>query len=469
MNKIICDVCGTMYPENASQCPICGCAKPADAAVTPEEGTSAENAAGAYVYTKGGRFSKNNVRKRNKNAVKTAKTAKAAAPAAAPKKSQEVNSDAEQNPENSNKGLIIAIVLLIVAIVGMLCYIFFTYFAGDLFAAETTPTTTAPTTTQASVTTNNEIKCQDLDLQVPNNEITLDKPDHAWLLNVVASPADTTDTITYTTSDPSVVLVSEDGRVTAVANGTATITVTCGDVVKQCQVVCNIATEPTTEETTEATTEETTEETTEATTKPTEEKPDLSKFHTDVLGSKYDNDCRLGVGESCTIVLRDGDGNKVDVTWSATVEGYFTIDGYKITGVKATPSDPNEADKIRATCTYEGEEFSCIIRVRPEKVVIEPTEPTEYTGPTIDDPGYEISHTDVTISGGEKFTLTLTDSNGQPVNATWQADKPDVVSVNGNVITGMKKGKAVVSFRVANHVYECIVRVSSSASDGAVG
>ena len=82
MNKIICDVCGTMYPENASQCPICGCAKPANAAVTPEEGTSAENAAGAYVYTKGGRFSKNNVRKRNKNAVKTAKTAKAAAPAA---------------------------------------------------------------------------------------------------------------------------------------------------------------------------------------------------------------------------------------------------------------------------------------------------------------------------------------------------------------------------------------------------
>ena len=24
MNKVICDICGTSYPENAEQCPICG-------------------------------------------------------------------------------------------------------------------------------------------------------------------------------------------------------------------------------------------------------------------------------------------------------------------------------------------------------------------------------------------------------------------------------------------------------------
>ena len=27
MSKVICDVCGTTYPETAQQCPICGCAK----------------------------------------------------------------------------------------------------------------------------------------------------------------------------------------------------------------------------------------------------------------------------------------------------------------------------------------------------------------------------------------------------------------------------------------------------------
>ena len=25
MSKIICDICGTSYPETATQCPICGC------------------------------------------------------------------------------------------------------------------------------------------------------------------------------------------------------------------------------------------------------------------------------------------------------------------------------------------------------------------------------------------------------------------------------------------------------------
>ena len=30
MSKIICDICGTSYPETAKQCPICGCVRPGD-------------------------------------------------------------------------------------------------------------------------------------------------------------------------------------------------------------------------------------------------------------------------------------------------------------------------------------------------------------------------------------------------------------------------------------------------------
>lgn len=356
MNKLICDVCGTMYPENASQCPICGCAKPEAAAAVSADGVDAENLAGAYTHTKGGRFSKSNVRKRNKTVEKAPKVV-------APKKEDEDKTETEEKSGESNKGLIIAIVLLMIAIVGMICYIFFTYFADDLFGGEITPTQTA---TIATTTTQAEIKCENLDIQVPNNEITLNSTSPVWLLNVVATPADTTDVVTYTSNDPSVAVVSSDGRVTAVGTGTATITITCGDVVKECKVVCSIETEPTTEATTEATepaTEPTTEPTEPTTAPTTKPEVDLTKFHTDVLGSKYDSDCRLAVGESCTIVLRDGNGDKVDVSWTASVEGYFEIDGNKITALKATPSDSNEADKIRVVCTYEGVEFSCIIRV----------------------------------------------------------------------------------------------------------
>ena len=308
-----------------------------------------------------------------------------------------------------------------------------------------------------------------MDLQVPNNEIVLEKEGHVWLLTIETSPVDTTDEITFTTSDPTVATVSSEGRVTAVGAGTATITVKCGDVVKECQVVCNFGTEPT-EETVEETTEATepTEETTEPTTKPTEPEVDVSKFY---LFPRRDGDCTIDVDESFTLQLRDGNGKRVDVTWTASVEGYFTIDGDVITGVKPTPIDANEADKVRAVCTYEGVEFYCIIRVRypVSTETVPPPETTEYDGPTIDDPGYKISHVDVTIRGGEKFTLTLTDSNGQPVETTWESQKPGVVSIDGNVITGKTKGTTIVSFRVANHVYECIVRVSSTVKDDAVG
>ena len=38
MNKVVCDLCGTSYPETATQCPICGCVRPADAVTVNNSG-----------------------------------------------------------------------------------------------------------------------------------------------------------------------------------------------------------------------------------------------------------------------------------------------------------------------------------------------------------------------------------------------------------------------------------------------
>ena len=43
MNKVICDVCGTMYPDTAKQCPICGCAAAEPVEAAPEEPAPAAN------------------------------------------------------------------------------------------------------------------------------------------------------------------------------------------------------------------------------------------------------------------------------------------------------------------------------------------------------------------------------------------------------------------------------------------
>ena len=64
MSKIICDICGTSYPETAEQCPICGTARPVDIQGIIPDDEPAEPRSG-YTYVKGGRFSKANVKKRN--------------------------------------------------------------------------------------------------------------------------------------------------------------------------------------------------------------------------------------------------------------------------------------------------------------------------------------------------------------------------------------------------------------------
>ena len=66
MNKVICDICGTTYPETAEQCPICGFARDMGAVfaeTAPAEEMPAQ--APARQQVKGGRFSASNVRKRN--------------------------------------------------------------------------------------------------------------------------------------------------------------------------------------------------------------------------------------------------------------------------------------------------------------------------------------------------------------------------------------------------------------------
>ena len=68
MNKVICDVCGTDYPETASQCPVCGCVRRGGSQTSAGNATANSESAAGYTYVKGGRFSKSNVRKRLKAA-----------------------------------------------------------------------------------------------------------------------------------------------------------------------------------------------------------------------------------------------------------------------------------------------------------------------------------------------------------------------------------------------------------------
>ena len=108
MSKIICDVCGTVYPETAQQCPICGSARTAQERVVPEENQKGNTAKDTgYNYVRGGRFSKSNVKKRNRTVRKETK--------AAPKAKRSGDAPSERESGGSNRGLIIAALVLLLA------------------------------------------------------------------------------------------------------------------------------------------------------------------------------------------------------------------------------------------------------------------------------------------------------------------------------------------------------------------
>ena len=126
MSKIICDVCGTTYPEIAAACPICGCARPEAAKTVSSEGVLSDNGdRSEYTYVKGGRFSKKNVRKRLKQS----------GVAAGPVVHHVPDEDEDDEPienEKSTKGLTIAVLALLAAIVAVVIYLAVRFFAPDL-------------------------------------------------------------------------------------------------------------------------------------------------------------------------------------------------------------------------------------------------------------------------------------------------------------------------------------------------
>jgi hypothetical protein len=346
MSKIICDVCGTSYPETATQCPICGCVRPVDVVtVNNDVSTDELQSRGSYTYVKGGRFSKKNVRKRmrdeNTEHVPMSVTA------------QEF--DDEDEPvvnEKSTKGLTIAVLALLAAIVALTIYLVVRFFAPNLGAAQKPPVTTVPYTAAPTTTvpTTATIPCTGLDLD--DTDVLLTFVGDSWRIDAVALPSDTTDMIQFFSSNESVATVSASGEIRAVGEGSAVITVVCGDVSKECFVNCTVETVP--PETTEPVVTEPVTEPTEPVTEPTTEPTEPQQTVTGPCKISH-KDVTIKVGASFNLKLKDAYGNVVEVTWVAKNPNKVTISGNKITGAASGTTE--------VSCTVNGKTYTCIVRV----------------------------------------------------------------------------------------------------------
>ena len=195
---------------------------------------------------------------------------------------EEEDDEDDGDEHKSNAGLVIALVLVVLMLIAVSAFILVKYFLPNVKGPETTAPAIVETTEEPTVaTTELRIPCESLAL-TSGGEIVLEEEGINWLINVMALPENTTDKLVYASSDESVVIVNEQGKLTAVGEGTAVITITCGEQEMKCTVTCDFTPETTApsepEETTEPSEpEETTEpgETTEPsepeeTTEPTE-------------------------------------------------------------------------------------------------------------------------------------------------------------------------------------------------------
>ena len=245
MSKIICDICGTSYPDTADCCPICGCSRDAAGGLlgedlledTADEGTQAQDSPKKRREI----FDFDEVNSESEaDAVTYAET----------DYDEEEEDEEEEEPRHNT--LVVIVLTVVIALLLMAAgFIFVRYFLPNMGGkADAVPQTTQETQAVSTETTELSIPCQELYI-ISGKTVELNEAGQMFLLHVKASPENTTDRILFTSGDESVATVTEDGKITAVSEGETVITIRCGLSTMECPVTVKYI-EETTVETTEA-------------------------------------------------------------------------------------------------------------------------------------------------------------------------------------------------------------------------
>lgn len=405
MNKIVCFVCGTAYPDSAEQCPICGYVQTAEKPVTvaSEDG---------YTYVKGGRFSKSNVKKRNQSKA----TLK---PVSAEKK---VNNTVSKK---SNYGLTVVIILLLLAIIAVAGYIALRFFIPNDFIyeglADTNPPAVSqddqqdPVITPSDAETEPDSKeCTSIVLDL--TAIELEGIGTSQKIQITLDPADTSDTVSYSSSDITVAVVSDDGTVTTVGEGTSVITVTCGSVSAECIVSCEV---------------------------PEELELNRKEITFNEEGQSW--------------LLYDGTIPMEEIVWTSDDNTVATIESGKVVAV-------GDGDTT-VYGIYNDQTVQCLIHCKFDE---ETEETIGNVSEAVGDPNktYQLYNPygyaeDVTINPGEEFTLKLVDENlDDAEGVVWSVDDENVCVINNNTVEAKNSGMTKITATCAGKTYTCIVRVN---------
>lgn len=342
MSKIICDICGTSYPDTAECCPICGCSREAAGALLGEENL--------LIQTTGDIAGDTTSEKKRKEIFDFDEVN--SDPAEEPEVYAETPYDEEEEEENqprTNTGVVILLTVLIALLLMAAGFIFVRYFLPNMGSkSEETLPVTLETEAAASETTELTIPCAELYI-ISGKTVELNEQGQMFLLHVKASPENTTDKIIYTSGDESIATVSEDGKITAISEGETVIYISCGVSSMECPVIVKYQqeTEPPTQEATVATEE------TAAATEPVAPTQTALKNVTLKLKKK---DIGLGVYYEYKLLL-DCDLEQNEVTWTSEHPYIASVDENGV--VRAI-----KAGTTAITAQYGDQKVQCIVRCK---------------------------------------------------------------------------------------------------------
>ena len=365
MSKIICNICGMSYPDTEDRCPICGCVRPANAPVVadaPEEKKE-------FTYVKGGRFSKNNVKKRNggKPVQQTA-----------------------GNDRQKRRGLFIVLAIIFVLFLAMALF-----FAFKLLKDDDGKNT--------SVTEEHDVPCTALKLSI--SSISFDAIGDVWMLDVTRVPSNTTEPLAFESDNSAVATVDENGKIECVGEGVAVITVSCGGQRETCTVYCTLPTE----------------------------QPQLPTVPPTVIQLNRKSIQFFDVGESWTVYAGDIPFSEIlwvseDTSVATFNDGVVVAVGEGKTTIYAVYEGRN-SEPCEIECTFTQEQPTSDINeggtIIPEKPgVFDPDDfilaikPYNTRAPYNDSP--EMQCYDLTIQVGQEFGLDLRDKNGTSLDTVWE-------------------------------------------------
>ena len=317
--------------------------------------------------------------------------------------------------------------------------------------------------------------------------ITLDKSElslkvgSSYVLTATVKPDDATDkNVKWSSSDASIVKV-DNGKVTALKSGTATITATVGSCSAECVITVPVETESITLDKTELsiaigetatlTASITPADASDKTIIWTSSNPDVATVDngtvkalkagtttitaecsgkkaecnvtvtvpvTGIALNKTELTIEVGKTATLTATVIPADATDKTITWTSSDVAIATVSEGKITALKGGIAT------ITADCN--GTKAECKVTV------------------TVPVTGISLDKTEIFIEVGKTATLTATvaPSEATDKNITWISSNEGIVKVSGGTITGIQIGTATVTARIGDFSAECNVTVVSS-------